>query len=94
MRGIQEWVVLSALGLVVCACAAHQKNAGDPLAAEPTETASEPFSTSGEMDVGVSFDDGADATEEEEEDVSHEPPPTPTYSPANKLSPEEKGAAR
>ncbi|MBN2194299.1 MAG: hypothetical protein JW751_15895 [Polyangiaceae bacterium] len=94
MRSINWVLALAASGLLSVACAARQESAAAPASdAAATNTSSEPFSPTGEMEVGMSFDEG-EAPEDAEETVGgREPPPTQTYSPANKLSPEEKAAA-
>jgi len=87
-----SWMRLACAGAICCAaCAAKQEKAAEPASPTGAEAASEPFSPSGELEVGVDFDEGEEPAEEEP--AGYEPPPTQTYSPANKLSPEEKAAA-
>ncbi len=89
---VHSWIGVACVGALCCvACGAKQQRVEEPMAPTAAEAAAEPFSPSGDMEVGVSFDEGEEPPEEEEE--GYEPPPTPTYSPANKLSPEEKAAA-
>lgn len=86
-----SWMRLACAGAICCAaCAAKQEKAAAPASPTGAE-ASAPFSPSGELEVGVDFDDGEEPAEKEP--AGYEPPPTQTYSPANKLSPEEKAAA-
>ena len=96
MRGTR-WIA-GTLGLV-CAlglggCAGKQRAAEQPATSGSSGAGAEGLSTTGELDVGVSFSGGADDSEPgTAESADNEPPPTQTYSPANKLSPEEKAAA-
>lgn len=91
MQG-NSWPRIACAGaLLLAACAAKQEKPEEPVGSPAAEAASEPFSPSGEMEVGMSFDEGEEPEAEEPE--AHEPPPTQTYSPANKLTPEEKAAA-
>ncbi|GEM_PF-6963973 len=91
MRGHAWSKVACAGSLLLAACAAKQGKTEEPVGSPAAEAASEPFSPTGEMEVGMSFDEGEEP--EAKEPAAHEPPPTQTYSPANKLSPEEKAAA-
>ncbi len=89
---VHSWSRIACVGALCCAaCAAKQKQAEESMAPTTAEAAAEPFSPSGDMEVGVTFDEGEEPPGEEAE--GYEPPPTQTYSPANKLSPEEKAAA-
>jgi hypothetical protein len=82
-------------GFLLVACAAGQEKAETPSNTPATDSSdSGPVPPGNDMEVGMKFDEGEAPAEAEEEEGSHEPPPTQTYSPANKLSPEEKAAAK
>lgn len=87
-------VAAAVLGLALAGCASRQQGVDAP-AADTSRVPPPAPGPQGEMEVGVSFTDPAAESAVADEDAAerHEPPPTQTYSPANKLSPEEKGAA-